>query len=102
MNTKETTIWHKIEINPNDNPKATDLIKESNIIIDRYNKIQSRLFNHKISFPYIKKSKSILIEIGRDIQKLQRDWLDWNERFKKFCYEPEFIFPSESENAVAF
>jgi len=92
---------YEISLEEKDNPEFYSLGKEYNSLIGRLNDYNSQLHKFKVPRLFLFKTKHKLISIGRNIAKLQKDFLDWQKRAHNFCIEPHYkVDPKKSGSLI--
>jgi len=91
-------IRHNLDLEKEGNERFYQLKDEYNEIIKKWNSLNLRL--HKLNVPviFIWKNKKELKEIGQGLSKLQKEFLDWNERAGKFYMKPNFNIPNKNKD----
>lgn len=93
---------YEISLEEKDNPEFYALAKEHNSLIDRLNDYNNQLHTFKVPRLFILKTKHKLISIGRNIAKLQKDFLDWQKRARGFSVKPHYKVDSQQPGHLIY
>lgn len=101
---------HRVELNPEKNREYSSLITRQNKIVEELNTVKTRVREYKIKILQIwiftipcitpfnasQKLKN-LSQIGNDIVKLQKTYIQWNKDAWNFCNSPKFRLDGNSK-----
>ena len=85
-----------------DNPEFYALAKEYNLLMDRWNGYNNQLHKFKVARLFLFRTKHQLIPIGKNIAKLQKDFLDWQRRARGFYTNPRYKIKPELSADLVF
>jgi len=83
-------VVHKLRLEKEDNPEFYALSDEQPLLMDRWNQFNNRLYAFRVPRLWLFGTKRNLLLVGADINQLQRDFLDWHKRARKFCVNPYY------------
>ncbi len=92
----------KVSLPREGNEELCELMEVSNVILAECQSIQSELFLLVQPKLLLWGYRSKLHKIGSRVAANQRRWTEWDVAIRAWCYEPNFIFPNEGRNEVAF
>lgn len=92
----------KIYINPDDNKEYGAIIEKYNTFMDVWNEINKNIFMFRIPSFYKSSSKKKLLEIGKEVYILQKEWIEHNKNARNWAVNPKFIFPHDTNHELAF
>jgi len=93
---------YEISLEEKDNPEFYALAKEHNSLMDRWNQYNNQLHTFKVPRVLIFKTKHKLTLIGRNIAKLQKDFLDWQKRARGFSVKPHYKVDSQQPGHLIY
>ena len=83
-------VVHKLRLERGDNPEYYALTDEQPLLMDRWNQVHNQLYAFRVPRLWLFGTKRNLLLVGADISQLQRDFLDWYKRVRKFCVNPHY------------
>ncbi len=90
----------KFVLEKKSNPEFFELTDEQKSLMDRWNVLGKQVQNFKIPKLWFFETKRKLRPIGLGIAGLQKDFLNWYGRIRKFCYEPTYMIRGTSEEKL--
>jgi len=90
----------RLTLKKEDNPEFYTLCDEQKLLMDRWNQFNKQLHDFKIPRLCLSKSKDELCLIGVEMNKLQKDFLEWYKRAHKFYIDPSYTIEGTSEERM--
>jgi hypothetical protein len=93
---------NKIYLKEDINREYWDLSIEYNELMAKWNEYNSKILYFKIPRLLMFGTKKKLMEIGKEIEKLQSEYLDWNKNARGFALAPKYRFDADQDRELVF
>lgn len=92
-----------LDIDRDKNQKYFEIIeKDHGKIMDRLNDLQLRILNIKIPSLFVFTIKNELKQIGKELVKLSKDYIKWNNKAGEFLGKPNYVFKKDQDSGIVF
>ncbi|MFH1958676.1 MAG: hypothetical protein ABIJ15_09435 [bacterium] len=97
---------HLIDLDREQNPEFYRILDEHNSFMDNYNEINNKLYEleiPKLNLIRNKQKNNFIIDLNKtkkNIESLQKDYLDWKQKANAFYLNPKLILNSEKHGLL--
>ncbi|MCJ7812252.1 hypothetical protein MUP95_02895, partial [bacterium] len=87
----------RIYLNKKLNAHYFSIMEEYNSLMDRWNSINNKIHAFEVPTIFLLNTKSQLIEIGKSLNILQKEYIQWNKKATIFLLNPSFKFDDNQQ-----
>ena len=92
----------KLYIDPQENPELGEVLDGYNNIMQQWNVINREVHAFVVPFIYAPKTRRKLLELGKRLSDLQKEFLRHQKLAYKFATNPTLRFPDNTDRDLAF